>query len=116
MIAYCGLDCGSCPIHVATYETDALKKKQMRDTIARICNERYGMSLKSEGVGDCDGCRSTSGKLFSACQTCEIRQCARKKNFETCASCVDYGCGLLQKLFDDDPGARARLEALRRTM
>jgi hypothetical protein len=111
--AYCGLDCASCPIHQATLEDDEQKKSEMRATIARICHERYGMNLRPDEVGDCDGCHAESGRLFSGCRTCEIRTCAQGKNLESCAYCSEYACVRLQKLFVDDPSARTRLDALR---
>jgi len=115
MIAYCGLACESCPIHLATIEIDELKKRQMRVTIARLCRERYGMNLQPEDVADCDGCRSESGRLFSTCRTCGIRACARERSLDSCAYCPDYACDKLQKLFVDDPTAQTRLEVFRST-
>jgi len=113
MIAYCGLACESCPIHLATVELDARKKQQMRITIARICRERYGMKLQPEEVTDCDGCRSVTGRLFASCSACEIRKCAQEKKLESCAYCYLFACEKLQKLFTEDHDARARLEILR---
>ncbi len=113
ILAYCGLECRVCPIHLATLEPDERKKKAMRSDIARECTERYGMKLQADDVGDCDGCRSMSGRIFGPCQACTVRQCAREHRVETCASCASFPCNKLQNVFSEDPGARLRLEALR---
>ncbi len=113
-LAYCGLVCDTCPIHLATVESDPEKRRQMRTDIARHCTENYAMKMLPEDVTECDGCRS-GGRLFSGCSGCEIRSCAAGRNLESCALCTDYGCGRLQKLFAQDPDAWVRLEQLRLT-
>jgi len=37
MIAYCGIDCESCPIHLATLEPDNAKRDAMRTSVAQLC-------------------------------------------------------------------------------
>ena len=113
MLAYCGLDCTHCPIHLATLEQDPSKQRTMRADIARLCAEQYGMNLLAQDVTDCDGCRAQTGRLFSGCAKCEIRRCAIGKNLVSCAICSDYACEKLQKHFETDPTARTRLEAMR---
>jgi hypothetical protein len=115
MIAYCGLSCESCPIFWATAETDAQKQAEMRIEIARLIHGHYGMDIHIEDVTDCDGCRSETGRLFSACSRCEIRKCARERKIDSCAYCADYACEKLQKLFATDISARPRLEEIRKT-
>jgi len=114
MLAYCGLDCKSCPVHLATTEHDKLRQYEMRVSIAEKCHEIYGMELKPEEITDCDGCRTVDGRLFSGCLNCEIRKCAEEKNIASCAFCFDYACQKLQKHFKFDPGAQIRLEECRR--
>ena len=113
MVAYCGLQCRTCPIHVATREKNPSKQQTMRVEIARVCREQYGMDVAAQDITDCDGCRSLTGKLFSGCAQCEIRKCARERQLTSCAFCVDYACERLLKHFETDPGARARLETMR---
>jgi len=113
MIAYCGLICDTCPIHIATLENDHAVKPTLRESIAEICSRQYGMDLTSEDITDCDGCKSGSGKLFSGCMNCEIRKCAVLKNVNSCAFCADYACKILQNFFLVDAEARERLEKLR---
>jgi hypothetical protein len=112
-VAYCGLLCAGCPIYWATREKDREKQAHMRDYIARICREHYGMPLRPEDVTDCDGCRAKTGRLFSGCRNCEIRKCTRRRKVESCAFCAEYACAKLQKFFDKDPSAKTRLEMVR---
>jgi hypothetical protein len=113
MIAYCGLDCEECPIHVATLELDQAKQQTMRIEIARICSQLYGMQLLPADVTDCDGCRLQSARLFSGCARCEIRKCAIDKKLASCGFCADYECEKLLKHFATDPEAHTRLDAMR---
>ena len=115
MIAYCGLACNTCLIHLATLELDHLKQQSMRASIAQTCVKQYGMNLHVRDITDCDGCR-TGERLFSGCANCEIRKCAMERGFESCAFCHDYACEKLRKHFEADPTARTRLNALRDVM
>ena len=51
-IAFCGLSCATCPIHLATLEPDQSYKLLMRESIAEICTRQYGMYLKPEDITD----------------------------------------------------------------
>jgi len=114
MIAYCGLECNSCPIHLATLERDEFRKKTMRESIVEQCYKHYGMNLQFKDITDCDGCRANTGRLFSGCLNCEIRKCANEKNIESCAFCSHYACEILKEHFILDPGAKIRLDRMRR--
>jgi hypothetical protein len=114
-LAYCGLNCSGCPILLATVETDVEKKKAMREEVIRICRERYDITYAPADITDCDGCISDSGRLFSGCIHCEIRECVMSKELKSCAFCGDYPCGRLEESFKSDPSARIRLDDLRRT-
>jgi hypothetical protein len=113
LIAYCGLDCQTCPIYLATRQADKQMQVNMRVEIARLCKQQYGMDLTLEDIHDCDGCRTEAGRLFSQCRTCPIRICAREKHLENCAWCTEYACAKLETFFRTDPMARTRLEAIR---
>jgi len=113
MTAYCGLNCATCPIHLATLEENKPKQQSLRKSIAKQCAELYGMNLQPGDITDCDGCRANTGRLFSGCLKCEIRQCAGHKNMENCAFCADYACEVLQKHFTLDPKAKIRLDKIR---
>lgn len=115
MLAYCGLECHTCPIHLATLEQDSSRQKEMRESIAKLCYSQYGMDIKPEDVIDCDGCLTRSGNLFSGCQNCEIRKCAIDKNIKNCAYCNNFVCDKLNELFRLDPEAQIRLERIRQS-
>lgn len=116
VMAYCGLICESCPIHLATLEQDTDRQQAMRESIAEQCAEHYGMDLHPDDITDCDGCLANTGRLFSGCLQCEIRKCAREKGIENCAYCDDFACKILLDHFSLDPGAKTRLEEIRKTI
>jgi hypothetical protein len=109
MLAYCGLVCDTCPIHLATLETDKGKQERMRAEIVRMCKEHYGMVYAIDEITDCDGCLTDGERLFSACKNCLIRACARGKNLQNCAFCPDFSCEKLEAIFKTDTEARKRL-------
>lgn len=113
MLAYCGLRCDTCPIHLATVEKNEDRKYEMRVSIVEQINKQYGKDLIAEDISDCDGCTAINGRLFSGCLQCEIRKCVLEKNLENCAHCNDFGCEKLQKHFCLDPDSLSRLEHLR---
>lgn len=112
-ISYCGLVCDSCPIYLATRETDEAKKEKMIYDIIDMCKMHYGIDYKFEDINDCDGCKSTSDRLFFGCKDCKIRSCAIVKGVENCAYCEEYTCDNLVEIFKTDPGAKTRLDLIR---
>jgi len=113
IIAYCGLLCSGCPIYWATREKDDTKRKKMRAEIALQIKEHYGQECKPEDVTDCDGCKTETGRLYSGCKDCQIRNCARQKSLENCAHCNEYACEKLEKLFVTDIEAKSRLDVIK---
>jgi hypothetical protein len=119
MIAYCGLNCVTCQIYVATRETDLKKQRQMREDIVVAIKKYLGEEKRVEDITDCDGCKVQSGRLFSNCQKCLIRKCASEKGLENCAYCGEYACEKLSKFFDSEgeqAGAKKRLDAIRKSL
>lgn len=113
IIAYCGLQCDTCPIHLATLEKDLSQQQAMRESLAKQINLLYNTNLRASDVNDCDGCISNSGKLFSGCLSCEIRKCAGSRNIENCAHCADYACDMLEKFLEKEPQAKLRLDKIK---
>jgi hypothetical protein len=113
MVAYCGLTCQNCPIYLATRQENKEEQLRTRTEIVRLCKEHYGMQYELTDITDCDGCRTEGGRLFSACKTCVMRNCARKKGLENCAYCPEYACKELRSFFEKDPGAKTRLDEIR---
>ncbi|MCL5021285.1 MAG: DUF3795 domain-containing protein [Bacteroidetes bacterium] len=100
--AYCGLNCATCPIYVATRESDPATQMAQRKQIAGMINAHYGIDLSAGQINDCDGCRSDSGRLFSLCGDCEIRRCAAEKRVESCAFCPGYVCEKLHEFIQSE--------------
>ena len=109
MIAKCGLVCSECPAYIVTQNND----DALRAETAKKWSEMFKADIKASDI-NCDGCQSESARLFSYCQTCEIRKCARKKQVATCADCPAYSCAKLDKFLADVPEARKVLEDLRK--
>ncbi len=116
MLAYCGLNCESCPIHLATLETDISKKVELRVSIAEQLSKIYGTTPKPEIITDCDGCNTTNGRFFTGCVDCVIRNCARSKNLANCAYCNEFTCDKLEKHYAFDPSSRDQLVEIRKTI
>jgi hypothetical protein len=116
MIAYCGLNCITCPIYLATREKNPEERRRKREQIVIAIRKYLGEEKRVEDITDCDGCKAQSGRLYSDCQKCRIRKCARQKRLENCAYCRQYPCEKLTRFFDSediDGGARKRLDAIK---
>jgi hypothetical protein len=114
MIAYCGLSCRTCPIYLVTREKNREKQKEKRKEIVRLLKTHYGLEFKLKDITDCDGCMSETGRLFSVCNDCSIRKCAREKKLENCSYCEKYICKTLEEFFAREPSAKEKLEKIRR--
>ena len=115
-IAYCGLACHTCPIYLATRQTNREEQIRMRIEIVRQCKGHYRRDYTLEEITDCDGCQTEGGRLFSGCSSCRILKCAKEKGLETCAQCSEYACEDLTTLFKMDPTAKTRLDMIRNGM
>ena len=113
IVSYCGLVCNTCPIYLATRMEKKDDQTKKREEIARLCREQYGLNYEASNITDCDGCRTVSGRLFSGCIDCSIRNCAKDKQIENCAYCSKYVCSTLEAFFINDPSAKIRLNELR---
>ncbi len=110
--SYCGLECKTCPIHLATIEKDPDAQVKMRLEIAEECSKLYSKNYKPEDISNCDGCKANTGRLFAGCANCQIRECAILKSIPNCAYCNDFACNELLKLLSLDPEAKTRLEKI----
>ncbi len=108
MIGYCGLNCTQCEAYVATlHDDDALRAK-----VAEEWSKMYNAALKPADI-NCTGCQSAGPKTYHCEHLCEIRKCATKRSFSTCADCGDYPCALLAPILQAAPAAKSTLDALR---
>jgi hypothetical protein len=116
MIAYCGLNCITCPIYLATREKNPEKQRQQREQIVIAIKKYLGEEKRVEDITDCDGCKAQGGRLYSGCRKCRIRKCARQKHLENCAYCGEYPCEELSRFFDSEgeqAGAKKRLDEIK---
>ncbi len=114
MIAYCGLLCNTCPIHLATIQKNKEEQAKLRAEIVNLIKEQYGVVYTVEDVTDCEGCRTEGARLFSSSKNCLIRKCAREKKLENCAYCPEYACGALEAFFKKEPAAKTLLDDIKR--
>ena len=113
MIAYCGLDCQTCTIYLATREESKGKQEKMRKKTVQLIKQHYGLNCELKDITDCDGCMSETGRLYSACKDCPIRICARQKGIKNCAYCDEYICRTREEFFVKELDAKKRLDAIR---
>jgi hypothetical protein len=106
--AYCGLACDQCPALLATKADD----DERRARVARQWSRLFGADIAPQDI-NCDGCRSRNGRLFSHCHVCEIRACATRRDLVNCGHCPDYPCEKLEFIFQAEPKAKQRLDAVR---
>jgi hypothetical protein len=109
LIGRCGIICSDCPVFMATRMNDDAERRR----VAEVFTKQYGREHKLEDI-NCDGCLSDGPRIFSYCNVCEIRKCGKKKGISNCASCVDYPCGNLSKLFAGYLKAKETLDEIRR--
>ncbi len=111
MIAYCGLDCTTCPAHLAWKTNDNnLREKQA----VEWGSPEYPLTTKDI---DCIGCTVNDEPKFKYCGACSVKACASKRGVETCAHCSDYGCDTLEAWFAQmGDTSRQRLEKIRASL
>lgn len=102
MMAYCGALCNQCWAYKATMMDDM----ELRERTAAQWSKAYGTQINPEDI-NCKGCRSDL--LFSRCNFCEIRACARTKGVEDCGKCKEFVCAKVDEVLKYDAGAMERL-------
>jgi hypothetical protein len=109
-IAFCGLDCTTCPAYIATQNND---QDGLRET-AEAWSKQLGLDIKP-GDCVCDGCQPFEGSRPGGyCSQCPMRACAIKKSYPNCAYCPDYICPNLAEFLKGASNTKERLEAIRR--
>ena len=83
-IAYCGLNCETCEARIATINDDQL----LREKVAKEWSELNGTEITPDMI-NCTGCRIEGVKTPYCDSICPIRQCAMKKEVETCGNCKE---------------------------
>lgn len=86
--AYCGLNCGACPVGLANELNDDEALEKMA--------EEWG--VKREDVV-CSGCKTDTVAPF--CAGCEMRVCAMEKGLEFCSQCDLFPCKAITDFRND---------------
>lgn len=107
LMAYCGIDCVTCPAYIATQADDI-------DKLTSLAQEWFEGST-DHTIVVCDGCKS-DGRTMQWCAECPTRACSIEKGLENCAYCQDYGCEKLLKVFEMSADAKMNLENIRASM
>ncbi|MFW9784779.1 MAG: DUF3795 domain-containing protein [Candidatus Heimdallarchaeota archaeon] len=106
IIAYCGITCSNCPAYIATQKNDKNALQEVSKTWSS-----GEMKFSPEELL-CDGCISNQ-RLFSWCEKCDIRNCAREKDLKNCAYCKNYPCETLENVFGKDVSAKETLDEIK---
>ena len=105
MIAYCGLDCGKCDAYLATINDD----QALREKTAKLWAELNNAPILPEHI-NCEGCRVDGMKTVFCDGLCGIRQCALKKDVETCGDCPYMeSCQTVGEIILNNPDALKNL-------
>ncbi len=86
---YCGLNCGACPVGLASEQGDHERISRMAEEWGRIPEEL-----------NCNGCKTDLTAVF--CTDCRMRLCAREKELEFCFECDDFPCSIINEFSNDD--------------
>lgn len=108
LIACCGLNCAACEARIATLADD----DELRAQTAEKWKTQYGAAEITPDMINCTGCREPGVKI-GHCAECEIRNCVKAKDFETCANCEKLeNCDITKSLHQYVPEALLNLRSL----
>ena len=110
LVAYCGLDCETCDARKATIENN----DELRTKTAKLWSEMNQTYIPPEAI-NCVGCRTEGVKSPYCDSLCPIRQCAMKKDIETCGDCPELdNCTILAPIRDTNAVAKNNLYSNRK--
>ena len=93
LIAYCGINCSTCPLFIAT-STENISLKQ---ELAGKWGEIYNCTFDIEEM-KCYGCKS--GRKFFLSDKCNITQCNTSKGVHTCKQCSNSPCKRINEFYE----------------
>lgn len=93
LIAYCGINCNSCSLYIATINNNVSLKMKL----AEEWGEMYSRLFKVEDM-ECLGCKSE--EVFMLCSKCDIKSCNENKGIERCSKCDDYPCSRIERFYE----------------
>ena len=94
---YCGFNCLSCSIRIATVNNDETLKQTIIKKLQNLNKDPFTLPK----FNDCEGCKTENfdeslDLKKSGCggkkpnRKCEIATCASDRNCNTCAECISY--------------------------
>ena len=105
-IAYCGIDCETCEARIATVTDDNM----LREKVAEEWSKLNSVEITPDMI-NCTGCRMNGPKSLYCDSICTIRQCAMKKEIETCGSCNKFAtCKKLSEITTNNKEALNNLK------
>ncbi len=111
IIAYCGLNCGKCPVYIATISNDDKKRKEVLEK----WNKHFNFEMNLEDI-NCYGCLDKEKIKFNYCINCGIRKCTLQKKLLNCAYYNEYTqCKTLNDFFVHAKEAKNNLENVRKS-
>ena len=99
MISVCGLDCESCPAHVALINDD----NELRGKTAQEWSKCFGHDFSAADI-NCVGCRKIEGIHGGYCEACPLRACAFNKKIANCCACAEFASCQKCKEFEAHSG------------
>ena len=107
-MAYCGFDCGKCPIYIATAEDN----DEMRQSLAEKLSTPE-KTLTKEDI-NCFGCKGEVRYIHPFCNVCAIRLCAISHGVSfNCGECEEYPCAEIEIRIPADGESRRNLDSCR---
>ncbi|MDD6275756.1 MAG: DUF3795 domain-containing protein [Clostridia bacterium] len=108
LISCCGLDCEKCEARIATLTND----DALREKVAESWSRMNRVTITPQMI-NCTGCRVEREHTPYCESLCEIRKCARQKNYATCAQCPDLEqCDTVGAILCHTPQAKENLKNL----
>lgn len=106
---FCGIDCQSCQVFLATKNNDLEAKKKLAEEWSLRLDQNY-----SPEQMECLGCNSK--EVHEYCLSCDVRVCNLKKGTENCAHCSVFPCELIEEFWKDQPLEFERLSKENETL
>lgn len=91
--AYCGINCTTCPLYIATTTND----DSMKETLMAKWGKLYNHSFDIKEM-ECYGCKSNV--KFYKCKNCNITACNISNGIETCTKCTNHPCERINKFYE----------------
>lgn len=110
-MAFCGFDCGLCPMYRATVDDDA----ELRAKLI----EKYSTPEKRLTEDDvrCFGCKAEERYVHPYCEECAIRRCAVCHGIcFNCGECDEYPCKEISRRIPESSQSRVNMDTVKQNV